>query len=73
MNQCVTQRLRLLSLCGELMPSREKTFCTVKDPDHKGDHVHEYSALSWSRTEDDAPAKADADSVDLQRASQFGG
>lgn len=31
------------------MPEAPARNCTIKDPNHKGDHYHEYSGDSWPR------------------------
>jgi len=38
-----------VTLCGELHPDAPKYFCTREDPDHQGDHHHEYTGTTWPR------------------------
>ncbi|MER6914860.1 hypothetical protein ABT354_24560 [Streptomyces sp. NPDC000594] len=47
----LTRYERVLALCGELHPDRSKRFCTERDPDHGGDHVHEYTGTTWARSD----------------------
>ncbi|MFI2209601.1 hypothetical protein [Streptomyces sp. NPDC020141] len=35
------------SLCGQLHPITEKSFCTLTRH-HGGDHYHEYTGRSWT-------------------------
>lgn len=50
----------LVNRCGEIDPLHPKAFCT-EDPDHDGDHRHEYSGWSW-------PQKRPAQANDPHRA-----
>lgn len=36
-------------LCWIPDPDAPKRCCTNPDPDHAGDHEHEYSGLTWPR------------------------
>lgn len=39
-----------MTRCGEIDPESPKRFCTDEDPDHEGDHGHEYSGRTWPRS-----------------------
>jgi hypothetical protein len=38
-----------LSLCWVPKPEAPNRCCTIKDPNHEGDHHHEYTGASWPR------------------------
>ncbi|MGR8010410.1 hypothetical protein [Streptomyces hypolithicus] len=38
-----------LSICWEPKPDTPVRCCTIQDPQHDGDHFHEYPGASWSR------------------------
>jgi hypothetical protein len=40
---------KTISQCGELNPESPTHFCTRDNPDHQGDHHHEYSDTTWPR------------------------
>lgn len=42
-----------LRICWVPKPGAPARCCTLKDPDHEGDHLHEYSGVSWPRQRGD--------------------
>ena len=49
MPRVTTAPVSVLPRCMEAHPTNPTHFCTVEDPQHEGDHEHEYSGTTWPR------------------------